>query len=268
MRTHESTHEALVKVLNQYQSLCIAYSGGVDSTLLLSVAAQSHPGRVTVVIGTGDFVPERETDEAVAFSRSIGIEPVIIHIDFLGNPLVASNSTDRCFHCKHMIFEEILKVAAARGAEAVMDGTNADDLGDYRPGLRALRALNVISPFCEAGISKAQIRELARARSLPVWDKPASACLASRIPTGDPLRKETLKAIELGENLLRDLGFKQYRVRVHDDLARIEVHPDDFAALLTHRQQITDELKILGFRYVAMDMEGYKTGNMNREEDL
>lgn len=268
MAIQNETHSALVSFLRNYESICIAYSGGVDSTLLLSVAAETHPGRVTVVIGTGDFVPEHEAEEAIAFSRSLGIEPVVLAVDFLGNPVVASNPSDRCFHCKYMIFGEILKVAEARGMAAVMDGTNMDDLSDYRPGLRALKALNVVSPFVETGLSKAQIRELSQARGLATWNKASFSCLASRVPSGEPLRKETLKSVELGESLLRKLGLTQYRLRVHGETARLEVLPEEFPLLLANRRQISDELKILGFRYITMDLDGYKTGSMNSTEIL
>lgn len=263
MVAHEAVKDRIINFLKPYHSLCIAYSGGVDSTLLLSLAAESHPGRVTVCIGTGAFVPEQEAEEAIAFTRSLGIQPVVIPVDFLGNPLVASNPMDRCYHCKHMIFNEILRIAEAQGSEVVMDGTNADDLKDYRPGLRALKALSIVSPFLETGTTKAQIRELSQARQLPTWNKPALSCLASRIPTGEPLREEVLKSIELSEALLHSLGFQQYRVRAHQDVARIEIHPEDFSLLIQHRKQISNELKILGFRYVSMDLDGYKTGNMN-----
>lgn len=263
MTIHDSTEAVLLNFLNQYTSLCIAYSGGVDSTLLLSLAAQSHPGKVTVVIGTGDFVPEQEALEAIAFARSIGIEPVTVAVDFLSNPLVASNPTDRCYHCKHMIFQEVLKAAEARGMEVVMDGTNHDDLGDYRPGLRALKALKIVSPFMETQTTKDSIRALSQARNLPTWDKPALSCLASRIPTGEPILRESLKAVELGEALLRRIGLRQYRLRFHGEIARIETHPDDFQLLLFNRQQIIHEMKILGFRFVTLDLEGYQVGSMN-----
>lgn len=266
MKNHMIIENALIDFLSQYNTLCIAYSGGVDSTLLLSLAAQSHPGQVTVVIGTGEFVPEQEAQEAIAFSRSLGIEPIIIPLDFLGNPSVASNPADRCFHCKTMIFREILKIAQNEALDVVIDGTNIDDLSDYRPGLRALKDLNIISPFVETGTTKAQIRELSHARNLPTWNKPALSCLASRIPSGEPIRKEVLRSIEQGEGLLRELGLMQYRLRAHGDIARIEAHPGDFNILLTHREQITAELKKLGFRYVSMDLDGYKTGNMNNKE--
>lgn len=266
MKSPDMTKKALDTFLNNYETLCIAYSGGVDSTLLLSLAAESHPGRVTVVIGTGAFVPEQEAEEAIRFTRSLGIEPVVLTVDFLGNPIVASNPVDRCFHCKYMIFGDILKIAEDRGIEAVIDGTNLDDLSDYRPGLRALKALNVVSPFVETGISKADIRALSKIRNLPTWNKPSLSCLASRIPAGEPIRPEILKSVELGESLLQGLGLRQYRLRVHKEIARIEVHPDDFPALLNHRLQIISELKILGFRYVTMDMDGYQTGSMNSTE--
>ncbi len=262
-----NTEKKLLDYLRQYESICIAYSGGVDSTLLLSLAAETHPEKVAVVIGTGAFVPEIEAMEAIAFTRSLGLEPVVASIDFLNNPLVASNPTDRCFHCKYMIFEEIIAAARIRGIHTVMDGTNTDDLKDFRPGLRALKALNVVSPFVETGTSKADIRALSQARDLPTWNKPALSCLASRIPTGEPIQKETLKAVELGEALLQRIGLRQYRLRIHGDIARIEAHPDDFELLLSNRIQIIQELKILGFRFVTMDLEGYQLGSMNTADN-
>jgi len=144
-----------------------------------------------------------------------------------------------------------------------MDGTNHDDLGDYRPGLRALKALKIVSPFLETRTTKASIRALSQARNLPTWEKPALSCLASRIPTGVPIRKEALQAVELGESLLRQIGLRQYRLRLHGEIARIEVHPEDFQLLLFHRKQILQELKLLGFRFVTLDLDGYQVGSMN-----
>lgn len=256
--------ERLKRVLMKHRSLCVAYSGGVDSTLLLSVAAETHPGRVIPVIGTGAFVPEHEAEEAIAFCRSLDLEPVVLTVGFLDNPVVAANPADRCYHCKHMIFSEILRTAAHRSCEAVVEGTNLDDLKDYRPGLAALKELQIVSPFVEAGLTKAEIRQLSRARGLETWNKPAMSCLASRIPTGDPLQAAVLKTVEAGESCLKQAGFSQYRLRVHGDIARIEVPTAELQRALEKRMELTQALKNLGFRHITLDLEGYHTGSNNR----
>lgn len=255
--------ELLIQRIRSYGSVCIAYSGGVDSTLLLSLAQEALPGKITAIVASGAFIPGDEILEAVENALAIGVTPVVIPVDFLGNPAVAANMPDRCYHCKTMIFSALTKTAQSHGSDAILDGTNADDLSDYRPGMKALKELGIVSIFLDEGISKAVIRQLSEKRALPTAAKPALSCMASRIPTGEAITAEALHIIEAGEALLKKLGFRQYRVRIHNNLARIEVDVNDFGRLLDNRQAMVEQLKTMGIKHIAMDLDGYKTGNMN-----
>lgn len=263
MNTTLKKLDHLTEILKGYEMICIAFSGGVDSTLLLDIAAEALPNKVLPVMANGEFVPRSEKDEALVFCEHLGLKPYVIPINFLENPLVASNPEDRCFHCKFMIFSEFRSLAQKFCIPIIAEGTNMDDLSDYRPGLRALKTLDIKSPFIEAGITKNEIRELSHYRGLKTADKPALSCLASRIPTGEPITVNALRMVEAAEVCLKDLGLKQYRVRYHNELARIEVFPDEFETIISHREQLNWEFQTLGFRYVSLDIGGYKTGNMN-----
>ncbi|MCR5664782.1 MAG: ATP-dependent sacrificial sulfur transferase LarE [Oscillospiraceae bacterium] len=243
--------------------LAVAFSGGTDSSFLLQTAQDLLGEGVLALTADSVFIPRAELEEAASFCRERGIRQKTVRIDVLRLPGVGVNPPDRCYLCKRAIFERLRAEAAAEGFSLLADGSNADDAGDYRPGMRALRELGVCSPLLEASLTKAEIRELSKARGLPGWDKPSAACLASRIAYGEALTEEKLRSVERGEALLHSLGFPLCRVRVHGTLARIELPPEEFGAALENRRTIADALKELGFLYVTLDMTGFRSGSMN-----
>lgn len=262
--TDKFTH--LQQVLIDFQRVAIAFSGGVDSTLLLRVAVDTL-GRQNVLALTAvsDLIPAREIEEAEHLMQTLDAIGLVLHEDILTHARVAANPPDRCYHCKQAIFSTFSALAAEHGYPVLLDGANADDTGDWRPGQRAARELGVRSPLLETGMTKADIRQLSRHLDLPTWKKPSYACLASRIPYGTPLSKEILTRVEAAEVFLHDLGFVQMRVRHHDNLARIEVTADDMPRLLDEnlRTRITEHLRQLGYQYITLDLLGYRTGSMN-----
>lgn len=257
--------EQLKKILKECGSAAVAFSGGVDSAYLLSVAAEVLKERCAALTAKAVFFPEREQTEADAFCRERGIRQIRIPIDILLVPGVAENPKDRCYLCKRALFTKMQDIAAAEGFAVLCEGSNLDDLGDYRPGLRAIAELGVRSPLREAGLSKAEIRALSKSRDLPTWQKPSFACLASRFVYGEAITDKRLSMVDQAEQTLLDLGFRQFRVRIHGDLARIEILPEEFAQIMKAetRDRITRNLKEYGFSYVTLDLTGYRTGSMN-----
>ena len=255
----------LIACLQSLGKVAVAFSGGVDSTFLLKTAYDALGDNALAIIGKTVSVPNREYLEAVAFCRSLGVQHSVIGVDQMAVEAFRYNHPDRCYHCKKALFTAFLKEAASRGFDCVAEGSNVDDLGDYRPGLKALAELDIKSPLREAGLTKAEIRTLSRELNLPTWDKPSLACLATRIPCGDEVTEEKLRMIELAEDFLFDLGFKQVRVRHHGDLARIEVERDEIARLLEPEisQVVHERLHEIGFRHVTVDPDGYQMGSMN-----
>ena len=258
-----------VENLKQYivglGSLAIGFSGGVDSSLLVAVAHEVLGDRLIAVTGADASVPERELNEAVAFCKERGIRHIVCNVDPLKEEGYRNNSPDRCYFCKHGIFTEVRKIALENGIEYMAEGSNVDDIGDYRPGLRAAAELSVKSPLREAGLTKSEIRIISKVMGLPTWSKPAYACLASRFEYGEEITEEKLHMIDRAEQFLIEHGFFEERVRMHGNRARIEVPPEDIPRLASDeiREVVYDRFRELGFLFVTLDMKGYKSGSMN-----
>ena len=246
----------------------IAASGGVDSTFLLALAAETLGAEnVLAVTARGPLYPPDEPDEAGAIARELGVEHVIADADALAVPAVAANPPDRCYHCKTMVFGLVKELAAERGISAVASGDQADDPGDYRPGLQAINELGIITPLLDAGLTKADIRAASALMGLATADKPSAACLASRVPYNHPLTPEGLQRIARAEKVLHELGFRQCRLRDHDPLARIEVPPEDLPRAFELRDRLVAALKDLGYTYVTLDLQGFRSGALNEVLD-
>jgi uncharacterized protein len=257
--------EELKTAIGALDSLAVAFSGGVDSTFLLYVAYQTLGDRILALTALSAFYPDRESNEAIAFAKKHGIRQITHSVDELDIKGFAKNPLNRCYLCKSNLFGVFNGTIEKEGVKYLAEGSNADDVSDYRPGLQAIKELSVLSPLREAGLTKAEIRLLSKEMGLPTWDKPSFACLASRIPYGEEITRDKLDAVDASEQLLFELGFRQARVRHHGKVARIEVTPDDFAQLLLTdiRQQVIAGLKKAGFAYVTVDLQGYRTGSMN-----
>lgn len=257
-------YQALQRRLCQLGRVAVAFSGGVDSTFLL-YAAHCVLGDRAIAI-TADFaaVPRRALERAAAFCRQEGIRQLIYQADLLDTPAFRDNPPDRCYHCKKTLFTGMQALAEAEGFPTLVEGSNVDDLEDYRPGMAAIQELGVESPLVDAGLTKTNIRALSRHLGLSTWNQPSAACLASRICYGEPVTAEKLLLIEQAEQFLSGLELGQLRVRLHGSLARIEVLPEQFPLVLEHRREITATLQQLGCSYVTLDLTGYQTGSLNR----
>lgn len=250
--------------LKSYQRVVIAFSGGIDSTLLLKVAAEELPNQVLAVTAVSDTFTPAELELAKNIAAELNVEHIVIESGEMKDPKFAANDAERCYYCKRIRFDAIAEIARARGINYVLDGSNKDDVGDYRPGRRATEELGVKSPLQLAGLSKKEVRELARQLGLQTWNLPAVACLASRIPYGDAITKEKLDVIRAGEEYLRSLGFTRCRLRHHGSIARIEVPKEQFDDLLANAELINEYLLSLGYHYITLDLAGLNSGSMNK----
>jgi uncharacterized protein len=255
---------ALRDHLTSLSSVVVAYSGGVDSAYLALIANETLGERALAVTADSASYPERHRRMAQDIAERFGIRHQVIRTDEMARPEYRANPTNRCYFCKHELYTHLSRIAADRDA-VIVDGNNADDRGDYRPGRQAAREFGVLSPLDAADLSKGEIRELSREAGLPTWDEPASACLSSRIPYHSDVTDEKLRMIERGEQALRALGFRVCRVRHHDDLARVEIGRDELARAHdpAMAEQIVAQLKAVGYRYVTLDLQGYRTGSLN-----
>jgi uncharacterized protein len=259
--------QRLHTIFQELGSVVVAYSGGVDSTYLLAAAVEDlDPEHVLAVTAISPTYPASEREESATLAQRIGVRQRFIHTAELDDPRFASNPPDRCFFCKSHLFQDLAEIAQAEGLNAVVYGATQDDLGDHRPGMRAARELGARAPLLEAGLTKEEVRMLSRELDLPTWDKPAMACLASRFPYESTITAEALACVEQAEDFMRrEMGLRQVRVRHHEDTARIEVEPADFPLLLRQdsRERIVAYMKALGYIYVTVDLEGFRSGSMN-----
>lgn len=256
---------ALFDILRGLEQVIVAYSGGTDSAYLAWAATQVLGPKAVAITADSASIPESHKRDAEEFARENRIRHEYIPTFEFDNPDYVANNPDRCFHCKDELFNRLEEVGAERGIRHVVYGVNKDDLGDYRPGQKAARIHQVKAPLVDAQLTKAEIRELSRMAGLKTWDRPASACLSSRIPYGTPVTAETVQKVDQGEQVLKELGFRQFRVRYHKELVRIEIDRDELPRALNMEMAsiLTERFKELGFLYVTLDLEGYRQGAMN-----
>jgi uncharacterized protein len=265
----DTKEERLREIFRELDSVIVAYSGGVDSSYVAYVANAELGPRAVCITGQSASLPEYQRAEIDSVVQKFGFQHEVIQTEELENPGYRANNPDRCFFCKDELYTKLESVARTRGINNIVDGSTVDDLGDFRPGRRAASQHAVRSPLIEAGLTKSEVRELSRRATLPTWDKPASPCLSSRIAYGTTVTIERLSKVDRGEEILREFGFREFRVRHHDQLVRIEIAPAEMDRVL--RKELVDELarrfRQLGFKYVTLDLEGFRSGSMNEVID-
>jgi len=266
----QEKQDQLFASLQTMDSVIVAFSGGTDSAYLAWAANRVLGAKALAVTANSASLPETHKRDAEGFVRQFGIAHEYIRTHEFDNPDYARNDPNRCFHCKDELFTRLEELGRERGIPYVVYGVNLDDLGDYRPGQNAARQHKVAAPLADAGLTKSEIRELSRQAGLPTWDRPASACLSSRIPYGTPVTIQIIKTVETGEERIKSLGFRQFRVRYHGEMARIEIGPAEMqrALSLDMAQRFTAVFKELGFKYVTLDLEGYRQGSLNEVLNL
>ncbi|MCO5176592.1 MAG: ATP-dependent sacrificial sulfur transferase LarE [Thermomicrobiales bacterium] len=259
----QQRYDELLSHIAAYESVLVAFSGGVDSTLVLRAAHDALGDNAAAATGLSDTYPAEEMQEAREIAAEIGSEFIFVRTMELTDPRYAANNSQRCFFCKSELYSQLAAVARERGFAHILDGTNADDTGDFRPGLRAARDLGVRSPLADLGFTKREIRELSAALNLRTWDKPSFACLSSRFAYGDPITVEKLRVVAKAESAMRSLGFRGFRVRHHESLARIELPEADFPRALELRAEIVEAMRDAGYTYAALDLAGFTSGSQN-----
>jgi pyridinium-3,5-biscarboxylic acid mononucleotide sulfurtransferase len=255
---------ALRQIIRELGRVLVAYSGGIDSTLLAVVAHQELGHNMVAVTAVSPSLPSSDLEEAQSIARQFNFAHVLIDSHELDDPNYQANTPLRCYFCKHEVYGELVEYARAHEFAYMIDGTNLDDLGDIRPGRKAAAEQGVRSPLIEAQFTKQDVRDLARAIDIPNWDKPSAACLSSRIPHGTPVTIQLLSQVEQAELIIHGLGIRQARVRHHGDIARLEVTPDDFEVVLAQREKIVEQLRTIGYTFVALDLAGYRLGSLNQ----
>ena len=263
--TAEEKELNLRRLMREMKKVLVAYSGGVDSAYLALIATQELRENAVCLTGISASVSDKQQTEARRVAEDFKLNYRTIETDELANPLYRANPNNRCYHCKTELYGKLNLIAAQNKIRFILDGANTDDVGDYRPGRTAAAEKSVRSPLIEVGLSKAEIRELSRKQGLPTWNQPSSPCLSSRIAYGVPVTIERLSKVERGEEFVRSLGFREFRVRLHDEIARLEIAPDELERALNIEitEKIAVKFRALGFKYVALDLHGYRSGAMN-----